>query len=96
MIITFHQNRDCEKDPPEIGDAVEVIWNKEQLHGKYTGKHSCLLYTILFDDGSKIKAKREDFYLEGESLPRRVKYKLVSVLSDSGAQQYITDPRDHY
>ncbi|CAG2115086.1 unnamed protein product [Medioppia subpectinata] len=69
-------NRNCEEDPPEIGDAVEVIWNKEHLHGNYTGRHSFVVYAIAFDDESLIKVKREDFYQLTEDLPRRVKYKL--------------------
>lgn len=78
ILIFYTQNRDCEKDPPEVGDPVEVIWNKEQLHGKYSGNHTCKMYTILFDDGSQTKLKREDFYLESDELPKRVRMKMVN------------------
>jgi hypothetical protein len=64
--------------PPKIGQPVEVVWNKDQLHGRYTGKHVCLLYQIEFDDGSQHNYKREDFYLQDDQLPKRVKIKLVS------------------
>ncbi|XP_054162658.1 lysine-specific demethylase 4C-like [Oppia nitens] len=81
-------NRDCERDPPDIGDPIEVIWNREQLHGKYTGNHSCLMYVIAFDDESRIKTKREDFYLLTEDLPKRVKDKL-SEATQATHRQYI-------
>lgn len=71
------QNIDCEKDTPLIGDPVEVIWNKEQLHGKYTGNHVSLMYTVLFDNDAQISLKREDLYFTTEELPKRVQIKFI-------------------
>lgn len=64
-------------DTPLIGDPVEVIWNKEQLHGKYTGNHMSTMYTVLFDNDTQIALKREDLYIISEELPKRVQIKFI-------------------
>lgn len=74
-------NQDCTVSNPEIGDTIEVIWNKEQLHGKYCGNHYSVTYTILFDDDSRVELKREDIYSVNEVLPRRVQIKLLTSLN---------------
>ncbi|RWS26552.1 lysine-specific demethylase 4C-like protein [Leptotrombidium deliense] len=63
----------------EMGDQVKVSWNKETLTGKYSGNHSVFVYTLLFEDNSKCKARRKDFYLQTEDLPKKVAAKLVCI-----------------
>ncbi|RWS17149.1 lysine-specific demethylase 4C-like protein [Dinothrombium tinctorium] len=65
-----------ESNPIEIGDQVQVNWNKDRLTGKYSGNHSIYVYTLLFEDNSRCKARRKDFYLHTEKLPKRVEQKL--------------------
>jgi hypothetical protein len=72
------QSHDVEQNWPEIGDSVIVLWNKETLTGKYSGSHQSVIYTLQFEDGSKIKSRRELFYLQDEKLPRKVQAKRVS------------------
>lgn len=65
-------NRDCEKDPPAVGDLVEAIWNKQQLHGTYAGSHSLQMYTVQFDDGTNVSLSRDDLHMLDEEFPKRV------------------------
>lgn len=59
-----------------------MIWNKEQLHGKYSGCHTCAVFTVLFDNDAKLSLQREDVFAKGAVLPKRVHCKLVENLSD--------------
>lgn len=56
---------------------VEVIFNKDHLCGRYSGNHTCKVYTILFDDDSQIKTQRDEFYLPTDDLPKKVLIKMV-------------------
>ena len=66
----------------ENGDPVEVIWNKEQLHGKYTGNHICMMYTVEFDNEAREALRREDLYLLTEDRPRRVQNNFLDSVKD--------------
>nr|XP_046915536.1 lysine-specific demethylase 4B-like [Dermatophagoides farinae] len=73
-------NRDCAKDRPMIGDPVEVIWNKEQLHGKYAGCHVTKMYRIEFNNGLQTSFKREDFFRLNDDIPKRVQVRITDNL----------------
>ncbi|KAF7491569.1 putative lysine-specific demethylase 4B [Sarcoptes scabiei] len=70
-------NRDCEKDRPVIGDPVEVIWNKEQLHGKYVGCHIQPMFNVVFENDIQVAVNREDVYLLTDELPKRIQLKFI-------------------
>ncbi|XP_037287703.1 lysine-specific demethylase 4C isoform X7 [Rhipicephalus microplus] len=72
------QDRDCmQAGPPNLGDIVQVNWTDGKLyHAVFKGHKTVNLYTVVFEDESERTAKREDIYVEGEELPKRVKSSL--------------------
>ncbi|KAL3221134.1 hypothetical protein MRX96_029483, partial [Rhipicephalus microplus] len=71
-------DRDCmQAGPPNLGDIVQVNWTDGKLyHAVFKGHKTVNLYTVVFEDESERTAKREDIYVEGEELPKRVKSSL--------------------
>ena len=63
-----------------IGDPIEVIWNREQLHGKYAGCHITKMYRIEFDNGQQTSFKREDLYKLNDDIPKRVQVRITDNL----------------
>lgn len=62
------------------GDPVEVIWNKELLHGKYVNFQVIQMFNVQFDNGAQLPLSRDDLYLLNQELPKRVQSKFTHSL----------------
>ena len=82
LLLFCLQSHDVDANgPPEIGEHVTVNWEREELVGKYSGSHTYVMYTLQFEDGSKISVRREHFYLMDETLPKRIEERRVCTMS---------------
>ena len=62
---------------PQVGSVLDVEWTGGKIFSaKFLGLAPSVVYTLEFDNGDKIHAKREEFFGEGERLPNRVVAKL--------------------
>ncbi|XP_077980829.1 lysine-specific demethylase 4C-like [Glandiceps talaboti] len=86
-------NRDCERyGPPPEGSIVNVKWPDGVIYSAmFRGYHTMTLYQVSFEDGSVTTLKREDLYIENESLPRRVRAKLLPHTAAYHSIGYPTD-----
>ncbi|KAJ9592357.1 hypothetical protein L9F63_015963, partial [Diploptera punctata] len=102
-------NYQCMKDgPPSVGTDVNVLWNDGKTYkGIFEGTNQQLLYTVLFEDNSRLALKREAIYNLDEDMPKKVRGRLSTatavrhedhfqVSTDLSGQQRInrgTNPR---
>ncbi|XP_070563071.1 lysine-specific demethylase 4A-like [Ptychodera flava] len=87
------ENYDCDRTgPPAEGSAVQVRWPDGLVYSaQFRGYHTITLYQVTFEDGSSTTVKREDLYIEDESLPKRVRSKL-STATDMRHSIFYSDP----
>ncbi|XP_035828803.1 uncharacterized protein LOC101863626 isoform X2 [Aplysia californica] len=80
--------RDCVRDgPPQKGEHVRIRWTDGDLYGAtFRRVNKQDVYTIEFEDGSQLQAKREDLWAEHEEIPRYVLTK-VSEATESKSRQ---------
>ena len=67
---------DC---PINIGDNVNVVWNDGETYiARFIGKTCHDEYEVHLNSGKTAMYRRADFFCVKETIPRRVKNKIVS------------------
>ncbi|XP_012522315.1 uncharacterized protein LOC105828504 isoform X2 [Monomorium pharaonis] len=71
-------NYEPENTPP-VGAAVQVKWTDGQTYdGIFEGTNHRMMFTVIFEDGSKLVLKRNEIYSLQEDMPKRVRSRLLS------------------
>ncbi|PSN40427.1 Lysine-specific demethylase 4C [Blattella germanica] len=71
-------NYNCLRDgPPASGVNVDVQWSDGLIYsGQFLGTNHQLMYTVVFEDNSRLTMKRDAIFHLDEDLPKRVRGKL--------------------
>jgi jumonji domain-containing protein 2 len=68
------------KDPrrvPVVGQKLKVEWKDGTIYdADYLGKMECSIYTVLFEDESRLELKRDSIFSLSEVIPRKIATKL--------------------
>ncbi|KAG1689546.1 putative lysine-specific demethylase 4B [Nymphon striatum] len=65
--------------PPEENARVSVKWTDSNIYeGIFIDSSSCVMCHVKFEDGSAAKVKRQNVYVEGEKMPKKVSSRLSS------------------
>ena len=76
------QNRDCLRDgPPEKGEHVSILWTDGDVYGAtFRGVNKQDLYTVEFEDGSQLQAKRDELWGDHDDIPKSILNKVVCTI----------------
>lgn len=72
------ESRDCLKDgPPTKGEHVSIKWTDGDLYGATFRRVNVKdLYTVEFEDGSQLQARRDELWSKDDEIPRHIRNRM--------------------
>ncbi|XP_024879390.1 lysine-specific demethylase 4A-like isoform X2 [Temnothorax curvispinosus] len=75
---------------PPLGAAVKVNWTDGQTYdGVFEGTNHRIMFTVIFEDGSQLVLKRNEIYSLQEDMPKRVRSRLLTDVSNDEEYNYV-------